>query len=258
MMKRFISAALAVMSIVCTTSSLAATSDGVLGEGSRNNITEFQTVETSTADMPGFRAGDIIQFDVDALTNENHLTVVSYKLGEDDNLNNATIQYVNQYKIDSETKSIEYTVRENTEDGIYKISLNGNDESEIINFYYKVGTPSVSMVVEDNTKSYWNLSEYSVGGPARYAVGFVAKAVIGSNDVSLSDVGISALGFKFTVDGETVTQTLTQEQFDAIAEANKYAETDGGIAFVYGVTVYGIPSIEKVNAIVAEAYYQDN
>ena len=252
-MKKLISAILAATSIVCTTSSLAATSDGALTSASRNAVSIFETVETSTSSMPGFRGGDTISFDVSGLTNDNHLTVVSYKLGEDAELSNANIQYVNQYKIDAVTKTIEYTVRDNTEEGIYKLSLSGNDESEIVNFYYKVGNPTVSLVVDDSTK-YWNITEYPSGNTTKYAVGFVAKAVLGSGDVTLADMGVSELGFTFTADGKTVTQKLTPEQINAITDAQMYAETDGGVAFVYGVTIYGIPSMDEVNAIEAEAY----
>ena len=255
-MKKFISAAVAVMLAMGTTSALAATSDGTLGVASRNQVEVFQTVETSTDSMPGFRAGDIIQFDVTGLTENKYLTVVSYKMGSGVALGNDTIQYVNQYVIDSETKTIEYAVRENTAEGIYKLSINGNDKTNVINFYYKVGNPDVSMVFGDGT-SYNVIEEYTTGGVTKYAVGFVAKAVLGSNEVSFGDVGVAELGFKFTANGKEVTQTLTEEQFNAIEQASMYAETDGGVAFVYGVTIYGMTSMDEVNSIKAEAYKAD-
>jgi len=256
-MKKLISSALAVAAIVCATSSLAATSDGTLGSESRNDVTALQKVDTETSSMPGFRGGDVISFNVGNLISGNNLTIISYKLNNEDSLNNATIQYINQYEIDEVTKNVEYVVRDNVEDGIYKLSLNGNDNSEVINFYYKVGNPEFSVVPGDGT-SYKKIESYQSGGQTKYAVGFVAKAVLGSNDVSFPDVGVSELGFTFTANGTTITQKLTQEPFDAIAEAQKYIESDGGIAFVYGVTVYGIDSMEKANAIVADVYKLDN
>lgn len=255
-MKKLISSALAVAAIVCTTSSLAASSEGNLISGSRNDVAVLQSDETATSSMPGFRGGDIVSFNVGDLISGNYLTIISYKMGSEADLNNATIQYINQYKVDDVTREVEYVVRDNADDGIYKLSLNGNDEGEVINFYYKVGNPEVTIVPGDGT-SYKKIEEYQNGGKTKYAVGFVAKAVIGSNDVSFTDVGISELGFTFTANGKTITQKLTKEQFDAIAEAQKYIETDGGVAFVYGVTIYGIESVEKANEIVAEAYKLD-
>ena len=255
-MKKFISATIAVMLAIGTTSIFAATSDGTLGADSRNGIGTFQCVETSTDSMPGFRAGDVIQFDVKELTEDNYLTVVSYKLGDNVTLSNATIQYVNQYMIDDESKTIEYVIRENTAEGIYKLAINGNDKSSVINFYYKIGNPKVSMIFGDGT-SYVVKDEYTTGGVKKYAVGFVAKAVLGSNEVSFEDVGVKELGFTFTANGIKVTQKLTEAQFSAIKEATKYAETDGGVAFVYGVTIYGMTSLGEANAIVAEAYQLD-
>lgn len=256
-MKKLISSALAVAAIVCTTSSLAATSDGNLISESRNDVTVLQADETATSSMPGFRGGDIVSFNVGDLISGNHLTIISYKMGSETDLNNATIQYINQYEIDEETREVEYIVRDNADEGIYKLSLSGNDGSEAINFYYKVGNPEVVMIPGDGT-SYKKIQEYQSGGKTKYAVGFVAKAVIGSNDVSFTDVGITELGFTFTANGKSITRKLTQEQFDAIAQAQKYTETDGGIAFVYGITIYGIDDMEKANAIVAEAYRLDN
>ena len=256
-MKKLISAVLVLASMAVTSTALAATSDGTLGSQSRNDVSSFQTVVTDTDSMPGFRSGDVISFDVTDLISGKNLTVISYKLGDSVTLGNDTIQYVNQYQIDGSSKTIEYTVRENTEEGIYKLTLNGNDNSNVINFYYKVGNPSVSLMVNDSTP-YWNITEYENGGVKKFAVGFVAKAVIGSTDVSLADVGIKELGFSFTANGKAVTQKLTKEQFDAIEEAQKYAETDGGVAFVYGVTIYGMTSMEEVNAITADAYVLEN
>ena len=255
-MKKLISAAIAVMLAVGTTSAFAATSDGVLDAGSRNEVAAFQTVETSTDNMPGFRSGDIIQFDVEGLAENSYLTIVSYKLGDGVALGNDTIQYVNQYVIDADTKTIEYAVRENTAEGIYKLSINGNDKTNVINFYYKVGNPEVSMMVGDST-SYKVIEEYENAGVKKFAVGFVAKAVLGSNEVTFGDVGVTELGFKFTANGKEVTKALTADQFNAIKEATKYAETEGGVAFVYGVTIYGMTSMEEVNAISAEAYKLD-
>lgn len=256
-MKKLISAVLVLASMAVSSTALAATSDGTLGSQSRNDVSSFQTVVTGTDSMPGFRSGDVISFDVTNLTSGNNLTVISYKCGDSVALGNDTIQYVNQYQVDESSKTIEYTVRENTEEGIYKVTLNGNDGSEVITFYYKVGNPSVSMMVNDSTP-YWNITEYENGGVKKFAVGFIAKAVIGSADVSLADVGIKELGFNFTANGETVTQKLTKTQFDAIKEATKYAETEGGVSFVYGVTIYGMTSMEQVNAITADTYVLEN
>lgn len=253
MMRKLVSVILAVASIVCTTSSLAATSNGTLSSASRNDIGTLESVETNVTSMPTFRGGDTILFDVGGLISGNTLTVVSYKLKDSVELTDATIQYVNQYPIDGETGTVEYVVRDTTEEGIYKLSLSGNDETEMINFYYKVGNPVVAIIPNDATK-YWNIEQHDNG----YAVGFVAKAVIGSNEVSLEELGIASLGFKFTANGKELISKLTQEQFDAISDAQKYYETDGSVAFVYGVTIYGIESVAQADAINAEAYSEDN
>lgn len=257
MMRKLISAILAVASIVCTTSSLAATSDGTLDSKSRNNIAALEDVETNVTSMPAFRGGDKIIFDVSGLTNENFLTVISYKYNKPEDLSDATIQYIDQYKVNQDTQTVEYTVRDTTEEGIYKISLNGNDEGEIVDFYYKVGNVKVTVMPGENT-SYVRRVDYQSNGTTLYAVGFVAKAVVGSNDVSLTDLGVTALGFTFKANGKEITRTLTQEQFDAISDAQKYYETDGSVAFVYGVTIYGIDSVASADAIEAEAYSNDN
>lgn len=256
-MRKLISVILAVASIVCTTSSLAASSTGALISESRNDISVMETEQTSVADMPAFRGGDTIQFNVDGLTNEKFLTIISYKYNSDD-FSDATIQYIDQYTIDSSTKMVEYTVRETTKEGIYKLSLSGNDETGIVDFYYKVGNPVITMMPKDENTNYWNIESYESNGETLWAVGFVAKAVVGSNEVSIEELGVKGLGIKLTANGKTVSEALTQEQFKAISTAQKYYETSGSVAFVYGLTVYGIDSVASADAISAEAYHQDN
>ena len=255
-MRKLVSVILAVASIVCTTSSLAASSTGALASDSRNDITVMETDQASKTTMPAFKGGDRIKFDVSTLTNGNFLSIISYKYNKPEDLSDATIQYIDQYTISQDTQTVEYIVRDNTEDGIYKLSFSGNDESEIVDFYYKVGNPVVAMMPNGNL-NYWNMKKHTIGGTEYYAVGYVAKAVIGSNDVSFTDLGIKNFGFKFTVDGKEVTATLTQEQFDAIGKAQGYFETAGKVAFIYGVTMYGIDTVENADAIKAEVHIQE-
>lgn len=234
----------------------AATSDGVLsGDTARN---EISTLGTPSADgtsyndknsLPAFRAGDVLQFDVSDLTADKTLTLISYKYGYDSEHNlehtNSTVQYINEYTIaaDSTTQTIEYKVRD-IDDGIYKIVINGNDGKEVANFYYKVGTPKVSIVTgAEGTDYYVKEGFEQYDGSTLYSVAFVGKVTIGSGDVSFEDVALQSAGLAFNLKnkntGAALYEDLTEDQLSKILP--EVAEINGSLTIYFGVTMFKIP-----------------
>lgn len=249
-MKKLAILALALSSFIFSASAFAATSDGALtGDNkSRNDKTVFTTANTADAksNMPCFRAGDKIQFNVTGLTENKQLTLISYKVKDENNLDDTSIQYINQYTVGSnETeKAISYAVRD-IDDGIYKIAVNGNDGTSLIEMYYKVGTPKFEMVKGKTEGVETAYIQSEQGTDDSYALGYVGKATLTDSDVSLSDTGVKSVGFEFSKqDGEKTLKGSKYENLSGI-DSEKDLESNGSITFVYGVTLYNVPAADK-------------
>lgn len=239
-MKKLISVLLTVCAIAANTTVFAADVNSII-TGSQNNKESLVADSTQTAEMPCFKSGDILKFDVSNLTPGNQLTLISYKASAED-LSNSTVQYINQYTLGDEedTKPIEYKIRD-IEDGIYKIVLNGNDNNAVATFYYKVGEATVAMVTATDGTKYHLAQEFGPDGNTTYSIAFIASAKLDSSELTFADTGVNKLGMKFTANGKTMASSeLTSEQIEAAANT---VETDGTVTLYYGLTMYNIPDI---------------
>lgn len=247
-----------VMAICCAGSAFAATSDGTLkGNSSRNSNS---MLASTTENMPSFRAGDILNFEISGLSKGSQLIIISYKTSGD-NIGNDTVQYIDQRTIEKETDSVKYVVRD-INDGIYKVAVKDNGSTNnIIEFYYKVGTPSYSVVPKDNN-NYYVKETYQDGGKTYYAVGYLGKAVFKSNELDFADYGIKGFGFKYTDSNSgtaevkpSAEQLLTLQ--DKISDAGNW-EVNGSFTFYYINTISGISDETVANSITAEATMYDS
>lgn len=257
-MKKFISVLAAVCMLVASTSAFAATvgdlktDNGV--QGVRNNVSALSENEDGT--LPCFRPGDVLNFEISGLTSGKILTLISYKVGDGIKLGNDTIQYIDQQVIDGESSAAEatdakYTVKykiRDIDEGIYKIAMNANDSTAVLNFYYKVGDPKIELVEgtkENSTDktSYYKMNQNSDGS---YSIAFIGKVSLGSSDVSLTDAGVNNVGFTFTGTddnaGKSHVSALSAESLQTTEGASNKIEANGSITYYYGLTMYGVPS----------------
>lgn len=220
---------------------------------SRNNVENLGS--NTSENLPCFRPGDTLKFDVSGVTAEKELTLISYKYDIDSTstaLTNSNVQYINQYTLENSTQAIEYKIRENTDEGIYKILINGNDgteANEVATFYYKVGDVKLGMVKftdNDTEKNYYKLETNTDGS---YDIAFIAKATINS-EVSFADLGVTGLGIELKSGDKTVnTEYLTNIDSKIVkgnteTGNNNSIEANGDITFYYGVAVVDVPSTE--------------
>ena len=254
-MKKLAVMLLTVSSLLLSASAFAATSDGRLGEGStsRNEKTALVSADSnnniSKADMPCFRAGDTLKFNVSGLTLDNQLTLISYKLGSEAALGNEVIQYINQYTLDAASRDISYQIR-NTTDGIYKVVINGNDGTDNLVFYYKVGNPKYSIIKSESTDMKGNGYTIQDNNDGTYSIAFLASITMGSENVSFADAGVDKVCFSF--DDGTDTFSATQDLTGLDSAFNRDTiigiETEGSVSFLYGVTMYNVPSDISITA----------
>lgn len=247
-MKKLISVLLTVCAIAANTSALADTVSPSAGEldNSRNNIQILSTTEEGS--LPGFRPGDTLKFNVSNVTSGKQLTLISYKYGDNMELGNNTVQYINQYTLDANSKTIEYKVRD-IQEGIYNIVINANDGSKVATFYYKVGNPKVNIVTPGETSTYYKSQKNADG---TYSIAFIGSATLGSNEVSFGDTGIETLGITVKHDKGSATSAFSKNIDDVIKVYWDSLETEGSLTFYYGLTVYNVPEAE-INNITAEA-----
>ena len=259
-MLKLISVLVAICAMTVSINVSAATSNGSIASDTRNDVNELGT-SYDGGSLPTFRAGDTLQFDVSDLTADTTLTLISYKY--DSERLNSTVQYINEYTIASSSvstqedgtesvpveisKTIDYKIRD-IDDGIYKIQINGNDKKGIAEFYYKVGTPKVSIVEgAEGTNYYVSEAFEQADGSNLYSVAFVAKATIGGN-VSFEEVGLESVGLEFNLkdknSNDKLFKDLTPEQINALLpklEELQNSEINGSVTLYFGVTMLRIP-----------------
>ncbi len=244
-MLKLISALIAICAMTVSINVSAATV-GTITTPTKNNIDSLGTSDTSTDSLPTLRAGDTLQFDVSDLTANTTLTLISYKRGSE--ATDSTVQYINEYSLTSTSQTIDYTIRD-IEDGIYEIVITGNDGKDVANFYYKVGTPKVTILTGEGGTDYYIKEKFlQANGTYLWSVAFVGKVSMGSGDVSFSDAGLTSVGLKISdTEGHFVYRDLPEEQLSALINN---AELFGAITIYFGLTMYKIPE-NKLNTIIA-------
>ncbi len=252
-MKKLAAVLLMISSLVMSASAFAATSEGVLIGDSKNGKSQLQkgwdSVELK-ANMPCFGLNDVLQFNIQGLTTEKQLTLISYRVNEQ-TLSDANIQYVNQYTLGAEDFTVKYTIRD-TEDGIYRIVVNCGDGS-IVDFYYKVGIPTYN-VVNRNTGAGTNYYLINNNPDGSYSVGFLGKITMDSTDVSFDDAGIVDVGFELSGIGsdgkDTTLQYFNDTPLTGLNDFAKYGniEIEGSVTFIYGMELHNIPVGTEITA----------
>lgn len=238
-MKKFAAVLCAVMSLCCAGNAFAAIEGNALTDGSRNNVGTLSDKIDNTTNLPCFRPGDTLSFNISGLKENEQLTLISYKY-DATSIDNETIQYIDQKTVKSTTDTVKYKIRD-VEQGIYSIKLKTDSES-LYTLYYKVGKPEVKLVkgkdgntwavkidAEDNTSS----------------LGYVGLITIGSQDVSFADVGVTDVGFEFKADRRSGESKLVNDKdttLDEILESTaEKTETSGTISFYFAQTLNNVP-----------------
>lgn len=217
--------------------------------GSRNGI---NTAVSSyrTDNLPAFQVGDEIKFNLTGLISGNEVTVISTKWdASKQNITDPTsfnVQYINQYTLNSTSMTITYKVKE-TGDGIYALKIKDGN-SDIVNFFYKVGSVDLSLIQIDGTaiKDAFG-SPYVIrdNGDGKYSVGFIAKATIDDSNVTLVDLKARP-GFQIKYDGgKTLSSYFEEAQLASLVQFVSKHEVSGKFSVVYGITVYDIPAADK-------------
>ena len=270
-MRKAISLFLAAAVLCLSTSALADVGTTNVANSKNGQTTLNSTYAGSggrTATMPGFRPGDTISFDVTGVTNGNEMTLICYKYGaESGGLDNSEVIYINQYTLTKISKDISYKIPASAESGIYKVVIN-DSSNPVANFYFKVGTATVSVLngngrgnVDGNRTNFVTGTEK--GGPYilkkigdTYSVGFVGKVTVPSGDIRLQDIGANP-GFAIT-DGTTTKQYGFGINVDGVTLKSvagldsTVAEVNGSYSIIYGVTMYNVPDGSQ-NLIKAQA-----
>lgn len=262
-MKKLIAFLMAGSMLAASSTVLAAnTYGGALEDGytGRNENTSLVSSVDNTTLMPCFRAGDVLKFDITGLTQNNTLTLISYKASAQ-SLSNTNIQYINEYKLTGTTQEVTYTIRDNDQ-GIYKLAFN-DGTGDVATFFYKVATPVFATLEGENGEQYVAKSDaYTVDGVASYTIGFVGTVKIGTEDgITLKDAGVNNLGFKITANGKALTFGLLDQADGDTTEEEGFLSAAGDIEaseiiYYYGVEMAGVPGTETEN-IDAEAVELD-
>lgn len=256
MMKKAISLFLAASVLCLTTSALADIGTGTVtrtGGDIYNGKTALQSDYNNKSEMPAFRPGDTINFDVTGVTSGKELTVISYKYGaESDGLVDGEVQYINQYTLASASQPISYKIREQAS-GVYKIVFN-DTVNTVATFYYKVGNATARMLNKGGQTAgtpYLSLQDDN----NTWSIGFLAKVNIDSADISLADIGAHP-GFTVTeTGGQTKTYAFglgTNQTSKTVAGLqdtgfNETAEVSGGYSFIYGLTIYHVTATDEAD-----------
>lgn len=217
-MKKLISVLLAVSALALSTSAFAAPS---LSDA-RNDVTVLGEASDALA-LPILRNEDTVTFSLTGLTGDQ-LTLISSKVGA--TADNTTIQYINQYTPSGDSQAVSYKLR-GLAGGVYNIRIK-DGEDDVVNYFYKVATPSVVVAVN------------SAGGElivddGKGTQGFAVYAKVDG-------------GATFTETGAEVTVTLTDgtlSYVDTITGAELdtvNAEVAGSITAIYGIKVSGVPA----------------
>ena len=260
-MKKIALVLCAIMTFSCMNSVFAATVTDKTTE-SRNGVETFTDTNTA-ADMPSFRAGDTLKFDVSDLNVGTQLTIISYKVS-DSTISNSTVQYIDQRTIDESTDTVSYKVRD-IDDGIYCVSVKDGD-SDAYTLYYKVGTPKFNVIKgkdEDSgaeTNYYVKLEKEGSNGNI-YSIGYLAAATFKTTELSAEDYGINGFGFKYSLDGTDVDAKPVKAQNDYWKEqVNSWIQTqevNGEYSFYYMNTINNVP-VSDIDNITAKATMYDS
>ena len=245
-MKKLISAFLAVgMLAFAASAASAATVASVTG--GRNGQTGYVTSFSNKSSMPCFRPGDTINFTVSAVTSGNELTVISAKCNDSGGagaLSDSTVQYINQYTLSGSSQPVSYKVRD-LEDGIYLVKIN-DSVGTVATFYYKVGDPSVELIIQSGASAGTPYVAYQHAGG--WSVGFVGQVNMSSPDISLADVGATP-GFEVTNGSVTKTYGVDGSDLDDFVDDVMGAnEITGAWSVTYGMTMYNVPAQNSVTA----------
>lgn len=271
-MRKAISLFLAAAVLCLSTSALAAVGTENV-DGMRNSedtlYSGYSGGSARSLNMPGFRPGDTISFDVTGVTNGNEMTLICYKYGaESDGLDNSEVIYINQYTLTaSSLEDIRYKIPASAASGIYKVVIN-DSSNPVANFYFKVGTATVGVLNGDGSgNTSTNRSADFIAGSGSpyiikkigdtYSVGFVGKVTIESGDIRLQDIGANP--------GFAITQGSTTKKYGfgtningvnntgkTVAGLDNLIEVGGSYSVIYGVTMYNVPDGSQ-NSITAQA-----
>lgn len=255
-MKKFALVLCAMMTLSCMNSVFASSVTNKDTE-SRNTVKEF--TDSVTGNMPSFRAGDVLKFNVSGLTNGRQLTIISYKVNGE--IGNDTVQYIDQRTINASSNVVEYKIRD-INDGIYCVAIKDENDTAAYKLYYKVGTPKFEVIKgSENTDYYVKTEKTTDDGTVVYSVGYLAAAQFKTNELSLDDYGINGFGFRYSLDGVDVDVAPTLEQLEAlkaqINELKDKTEGAGEFSFHYINTIKNVPENDVVN-ITAKATMYDS
>ncbi|MBR4720523.1 MAG: dockerin type I repeat-containing protein [Clostridia bacterium] len=132
-MKKLIAIMLAVATLSFSASVMAATETSEVKKNGSVNGTF--AISPDAASMPSFEADDTITFTVIGAKNGGYVTLLSSQEGAD--LQDSTVQYIDQYETTGSTQDVEYVIRD-LDEGVYNLKIKV-DDNEIYTVYYKVG-----------------------------------------------------------------------------------------------------------------------
>lgn len=188
------------------------------------------------------------QFSVTVSDPGDYITVITYLEGDNVELGNDTILYVNQYAAESgdyttedTSYEVKYKVRNGLANGIYRLEVNsGNGTVETL--WYKLGRSDLSGNVEG--KLYAKYARYS---DTQYSAGY--KATYKGSDSS-SGTKLNEIGFEIkyknngTISENALYRTVDLENFSTAGDVS------------YGMTINGITSINEIDNIIVTPYTQ--
>ena len=260
-MKKIALVLCAVMTFSCMNSVFAATTSTDAAD-SRNDTTIF--TENKNGDMPSFRAGDTLSFDVSNLATGTQLTVISYKVSGE--IGNDTVQYIDQRTIDEAQDTVQYKIRD-IEDGIYCVSVKDGNDDAAYTLYYKVGTPKYEVVknTDEATNAdtnYYVKVEKTTDTGTVYSVGYLGKAHFKTDELAFDDYGINGFGFRYSIEGYedmdvAPTSAQAAELQKQISELMEKHEGTGEFDFYYINTISNVPGAD-LDSITAKATMYDS
>jgi hypothetical protein len=254
MMKKAISLFLAVSALCFATSAMALPTTDDLDGDVRNGV---DALPTSNSNMPCFRNGDTISFNVESVTADTQLTLISYKSGETPGSSN--VVYINQYDLEDTSQAVSYTIPDTTTTGTYVIKIN-DEGGTAATFYYKVGNIKVeliqadySVVVDPNYGDPYKMVKITSGKHSgTYSVAFIGKVTVTGGGIGLTELGATP-GFdikdtstnpnkhstsRFGTSGNPTVAAFEAGVSDSTRSGRR--EIGGDWSFVYGLTIYNV------------------
>lgn len=220
-MKKLISLLLAVsvMAMSTVASAVALRAGGQRNEGTGgtadNNSNYLRDYSNNPGHLAVYRPGDVLTFsnDTTKMYKDDVITFISSKLDADD-LNSATVMFIDQVVADSNSPSYSYKIREGVAEGIYKMDIKIG-EQELDTFYYGVVNPEVNVAYVDEDET---TQAYMQGNTAYY---FAAISMDGN--FTLNQAGVAEFGFAFgdkTAAFEAAVADAAVDKFDNEGTAN--------------------------------------